>query len=229
MKQLMALYLCALALGCLAGTEKETGCSLQQEDSVEIFGGFASNQGELQDDSDQWMNAEDADEDAEEEEEPAGADTNVIYKLVKGNLLDGSEGAPKPYDAKKLLNAKYYVLCFTGLEFPENRDTLKIRAVHNYNLMVKDYPGKVAFIFIPTSKVPTHLKKHLPNLKLPFPILKRQAAEKSKLNSVRGRSSQCYAVVTADGKVVSVDGKPLKVSDDPGRMFRDFMDLLDEE
>ena len=35
--------------------------------------------------------------------------------------------------------------------------------------------------------------------------------------------------MTADGKVVSANGKPLKATSDPGRMLRDFMDLLEEE
>lgn len=224
MKRVMQLCLWTMGLFCLASVNAGETDRNKNQDPCDIHDALRDYSSVLE------QHCEDAEEEAgdEAEDEPAGGDSNVVYKLVKGNLLDGSEGTPKAYDAKKLLNVKYYFLCFTTLEFPEYRDTLKLRVKHQYKFVQNDHPGKAEFIFIPTDKNPKHLAKYLPEMKLPFPILKRQAAEKSKLNSLRGSNNHFFAVVTADGKVVTGSKGPLKATSKPVRLMRDFMDYLEE-
>jgi nucleoredoxin len=132
--------------------------------------------------------------------QPAAA--NIIYPLLKGDLVHWHNGSLARFDDAPLEKKKLYALYFSAHWCAPCRKFTP-QLVEYYNRVAPQHP-EFELIFISNDRQPFNMETSMKETNMPWPAIDfAKVGGKEALNRYAGKGIPCLVLVDASGKVIS--------------------------
>jgi nucleoredoxin len=132
--------------------------------------------------------------------QPAAA--NIIYPLLKGDLVHWHNGSLAPFDDAPLEKKKLYALYFSAHWCAPCRKFTP-QLVDFYNRVAPQHP-EFELIFMSNDRQPFNMETYMKETNMPWPAIDfAKIGGKEALNRYEGKGIPCLVLVDASGKVIS--------------------------